>query len=127
MSGQFPKFPRQCLNCGVDYLYFDDGNQLEARCDCKRDASTRVAYGFTDNELQSVIPQLDATIEQLWRSKVKRVPELPECYTDVLLWHSGRWNEAWYDGSWTIHEMPYHLEDGQYWLPIPTFNPEEQS
>jgi len=61
---------------------------------------------------------------------VKRTPELPDPFVNVLLWIEGEWTQAWYDNDeddWTINgDFDYLLVDGQYWMMMPTFNPESK-
>lgn len=70
-------------------------------------------------------------IDAALRPHVKKTAdELPEPTVDVLIWNGSAWIQAWYDDDeddWTIEgDCDYPLSLGQYWLPLPTFNPESE-
>lgn len=68
---------------------------------------------------------LDTTLRQ----HVKRTPELPADGEWILLWIEDCWRESKHlcGDSWYVHGEHVDIEDGQYWLPLPTFDPSETS
>ena len=68
-------------------------------------------------------------INAVLRQYVKRTPEMPEDNQWVLVWIGESWMEVkyWADDCWYDHGDCIDIEDGQYWMPCPTFDPSEVS
>lgn len=62
-------------------------------------------------------------LETVLRQHVKRTPELPADNQRVLLWCVERWIYTFRDGDHWIGIMDSRVRYGQYWLPLPTFDP----
>ena len=67
-------------------------------------------------------------VNEAMKSLVKRTPELPEFHEPVLIWVNKCWAYAWRNANdeWENDTDYMEVEDGQYWMPLPTFNPESE-
>lgn len=85
-------------------------------------------YAQSGNAEQTAAAYEATNQERFWRSLVKRTPELPADNQRVLLWWQERWTDALFSEMarcWFTKVMVC-VADGQYWLPLPTFNPESE-
>lgn len=67
-------------------------------------------------------------LDFLLRVHVKNTAdELPDVHDEVLVWANNYWVTAWRDvnGDWENHVDYISASEVKYWLPLPTFNPEE--
>lgn len=68
-------------------------------------------------------------IDAVLRPHVKKTAdELPDLMDGILLWADGQWRYTWLDagGYWETDTDYIEVHDDQYWLPLPTFNPESE-
>lgn len=121
-----------CFNCDlyvaanqVDYMldHWNYRNPLPAQA-----GSNDKTFGQAQDELLTkIIDQKQLVFNALCTMFVKKTAdELPDELTQVLIWADNQWmcghlcGESW----WGLGEYPSYHSEVKYWLPLPTFNPE---
>jgi len=119
------------IKCNKCHVHVNGGieewnaRQAEIRMDNELYAQ---AYAIaTGGNAEQTAAQYEAkNQDRFWRSLVKRTPELPADNQRVLLWYYDRWIYTFRDGDHWVGIFDSEVNDGQYWLPMPSFNPERE-